>query len=405
MAIERIPLTEFAERRRRLLKALNGAIGLVFAGEHDSHSDAPYRPHANFRYFTGVTDEPGAILLLDPAHPVAARREQLYLRPLNPEVEKWDGYRFEINSALRERTGFKSVFRLDKLAMFLNQSVRRSRKLACLHEPSAFDQPLTPDLEIFRKVAERMPSVQITDRSDVPAVMRAVKSKAEVAMIQRAVDITAKGFAAMMRTVRPGMSEFDVQETLEHEYRTNGARELAFPAIAGAGFNSTVLHYRANDQTIAKDDLICVDSGAAWEGYAADVTRTVPASGKFSKRQREVYEIVLKAQLAAIKAVRPGRAIAQIDDAARAIIKSAGFGDYFIHGIGHHLGLQTHDINPDAPLAAGAVITIEPGVYIPQEKIGIRIEDDVLVTKAGAKVLSSAIPKTAAEIEKTMARR
>ncbi|HWB20431.1 MAG TPA: M24 family metallopeptidase, partial [Phycisphaerales bacterium] len=177
---------------------------------------------------------------------------------------------------------------------------------------------------------------------------------------------------------------------------------LAFNTIAGAGLNSTVLHYRANDQPVRDGDLICIDSGAKWQGYSADITRTVPANGKFTKRQREVYEIVLEAQLAAIAAVRPNATIASIDAAARKVIINAGLGDAFIHGTGHHLGLETHDSNPDQPLKPGCVITIEPGIYLPDEKIGIRIEDDVLVTKSGREVLSAAIPKKSKDIESAM---
>jgi Xaa-Pro aminopeptidase len=207
-----------------------------------------------------------------------------------------------------------------------------------------------------------------------------------------------------MKGLKPGMNEFDLQELIEHAYRLHGARTLSFPTIAGAGVNSTVLHYRANDQPIGKDDLVCIDSGAKWLGYSADVTRTLPAGGKFNKRQREVYEVVLKAQLAAIKAVKPGARMSQVDTAARKVISTAGFGDYFIHGIGHHLGLDTHDITPlgDLPLKSGCVVTIEPGIYIPSEKIGVRIEDDVLVTATGNRVLSAKITKTVREIEQIM---
>jgi len=167
------------------------------------------------------------------------------------------------------------------------------------------------------------------------------------------------------------------------------------------------LHYRANAKTIDKGDLICLDSGAKWQGYSADVTRTFPASGAFTKRQREVYEVVLKAQLAAIRAVKPGARNSQIDAAARKVIDDAGFGDYFIHGIGHHLGLDTHDATPlgDQPLKVGAVMTIEPGIYIPSENLGVRIEDDVLVTRGGCEVLTRAIPKSVADIELAMKQR
>lgn len=406
MPTDRIPSSEFASRRARLRTSLGKSTGLLFAGDYDFHLDSAFRPHRHFEYLTGVTDEPGAALLLDPTNPVDIRREMLFLRPLNPELEKWDGYRLEISKALREKTGFKSVFRLDKLPMFLNDAVRRSKRLSCLHPLAQHVQPVSPDLQVFRKVAERIPGVQIEDQSDLIPQMRSVKSRAEIDMLQRAIDITAQGFKDALRAIRPGVNEFDVQETLEHGYRSAGARHLSFPSIAGSGVNSTVLHYRANERTIEAGDLICIDSGAKWAGYSADVTRTVPASGKFSARQREVYEVVLEAQRSAIRAVKPGARLSQIDAAARNLITKAGLGDSFIHGIGHHLGLDTHDAAPlgDRPLKPGNVITIEPGVYIPGEKIGIRIEDDVLVTRGGCKVLSEAIPKTVKDVERAMKR-
>lgn len=407
MTNDRIQLKEFAERRARLGSALKKSVGVVFAGDDESHGDAPYRPHRHFEYLTGITDEPGAALLLDPTNPDETRRERLFLRPLNPELEKWDGLRAEISGALKEKTGFKSIFRLDKLPLFLTDAARRTKSVAVLHPPAQYTQAVTPDLAIFRKIGERVLGVAIEDLSDEIARMRSAKSKNEIAMLERAIEITAGGFALIMKSIKPGMNEFEVQETIEHSYRTSGARQLSFGTIAGGGINSTVLHYRANTEALADGDLVCIDSGAKWAGYSADVTRTLPINGKFSKRQREVYEVVLKAQAAAIKAVKPGARISEIDAAARAVIDKAELGDYFIHGIGHHLGLDTHDAAPagDQPLQEGAVITIEPGVYIPQEKIGIRIEDDVVAMKAGARVLSEAIPKTVAEVERAMGKR
>jgi Xaa-Pro aminopeptidase len=399
-----IDLKEFASRRAALAKKLSGAVGLVLAGEAmDPHGDA-FHPHKHFAYLTGITNEPGAALLIEPNHPIKSRREMLFLRPLNPEVEKWDGLRDEIASTLRTTTGFATIFRLDKLPMFLADAARRARTLACLHPLAHHDQPVSPDLAIFRKVQERIPGVTIEERSMLINELRSVKSKAEVAMIEQAIAITAIGFDAALRALRPGMTEFALQEEIEHAYRLGGARELAFGSIVGSGINSTVLHYRANDQIIGADDLVCIDSGAKVAGYSADITRTLPASGTFNQRQREVYNVVLTAQNAAIKAVKPGATIAQVDHAAREVIRKAGFADYFIHGIGHHLGLDTHDANPDMPLKAGNVITIEPGIYIPAEKLGVRIEDDVLVTPRGAKNLSSAIPKAAKDIEALIAK-
>ncbi|MDP6693373.1 MAG: M24 family metallopeptidase, partial [Phycisphaerales bacterium] len=167
--------------------------------------------------------------------------------------------------------------------------------------------------------------------------------------------------------------------------------------------NSTVLHYKDNDQDLVEGDLVCIDSGAFYQGYGADISRTIPVSGKFTKRQKEIYEIVLKAEEAAIAAVKPGITLAELDALARAIIVKAGYGDYFIHSIGHHLGLETHDTcGSPSPLKKGAVITIEPGIYLPNESIGVRIEDDIVVTAKGHRNLSAAIPKTVADIERAM---
>ncbi len=402
MGVDRIPLAEYASRRKKVLASLKGAVGMLFAGEHDPHGDTRFRPHPHFEYLTGVVDEPGALLLLDPTNPVESRRAMLLLRPRDPEREKWDGYRLEIAAPLRERTGLSAVFRTDALPRMLTAAAARSKRLACLLPPASYNQRLSRDLELFRKVAERIVGVTIENRTDLLEKMRAVKSRNEVALIQQAIDITAVGFEAMMRATRPGLNEFELQETIEHAYRTSGARTAAFPTIVGSGINSTVLHYRDNDQQLSDGDLICVDSGAVFAGYCADVTRTIPVGGTFTARQREVYEIVLKAETAAIKAVRPGATFAELDDVARTIITRSGHGDFFIHSIGHHLGLETHDVSPDEPLKQGAVVTIEPGIYIPDEVIGVRIEDDVLVTQGGSKVLSAKIPKSVAAVERVM---
>jgi Xaa-Pro aminopeptidase len=395
---------EFRARRERLLAELGPSAALVLAGDADPNLHHPWRPHAHFEYLTGITDEPGAMLLLDPGHPVPAKRATLLLRPLNPEVEKWDGFRHEIGAALKARTGFDTVVRTGMLGRLLLESTRRARSLACVMPLSAWNAPVSGDLAILRAQADRVPGTRIEDRSDLLPRMRAAKSDPEVACIEQAGRITALGFAAAMRCMRPGVNEFDVQEAVEHAYRTGGARELAFRTIAGGGFNATVLHYHANDQALADGELVVLDSGAKFAGYSADVTRTLPVSGRFTPRQRELYELVLRAQEAAIAAVRPGATLAQIDAAGRKVIADAGLGDAFIHGMGHHLGLETHDASPDAPLEAGAVVTIEPGVYLPGERIGIRIEDDVVATTGGPRVLTAGIPKSVADVERAMAR-
>jgi Xaa-Pro aminopeptidase len=402
-----IELKEYRSRRNDVLKALKGAIGVVFAGEDTAGLEEKWRAHSHFFYLTGIADEPGAILLLDPNHPSEDRRAILFLRPLNPELEKWDGFRAEISTALKDRYGFKVISRTNYLSRFLSESARRSKRFACLHPLAAHTATVSPDLELFRKLAERIPGSSVEDRSELIAQMRASKSSGEVALIQRAMDVTARGYYAVLKNLRPGMSEFDVQTLLEHAYKQGGARGTLYGTIVGGGFNATVLHYRANDQPLNDGDLVCIDSAASMGGYSADITRTLPVSGRFTKRQREIYDIVLRAEEAAIKAVKPGASFWDIDKVARGIIEKAGFGAYFIHGIGHHLGIEVHDITPienEGRLRLGAVITIEPGIYLPDETIGVRIEDDVLVTKNGSKNLSAMIPKKAEEIEKLMKR-
>ena len=400
-----IPLTGYAARRESVLHALKDSVALVFAGDMDASIHGEFQAHAHFQYLTGVTDEPGAILLFDPLSPVEARRTILFLKPLNPELEKWDGFREEISSKLKAKYGVSTIMRTTAFARFLLEATKRAKKFALLHPLAAHTSPVSPDLDVLRKSAERIPGSSFVDHTQLLAVMRAAKSPHEIALMQRAADITAKGYHAALVGLKPGITEFDVQEMLEHGYRTNGSRKPAYTTIAGGAFNATVLHYHANHAPLAAGDLILLDSGAQYMGYACDVTRTFPVNGKFTKRQREIYEIVLEAQLAAIAATKAGTTFAAIDKAARDVITKAGYGDAFFHGCGHHLGLDVHDITPEGPIPENAVITIEPGIYLPSENFGVRIEDDILVTKkAGGVNMTATIAKTVAEIEKAMAR-
>lgn len=403
--LQELPLAEYEARRARVLRTLKDAVGLVFAGDMAPSLHDGFRAHAHFQYLTGIVDEPGAILLLDPLAPVEARRAILFLKPLDPEIEKWDGFRDEISSKLKARYGVATIMRTTAFPRFLLEATKRAKRFALLHPLAAHTAPVSPDLDVLRKSAERIPGSSFVDHTQLLAVMRAAKSPAEIALMQRAADITAKGYAAALAGLRPGVTEFDVQEMLEHGYRTNGARKAAYHTISGGAFNATVLHYHGNRETLHDGDLILIDSGADYMGYACDVTRTFPVNGVFSKRQREIYSIVLEAQLAAIAATKAGATFGAIDKAARDVIAKAGYGDAFFHGCGHHLGLDVHDITPEGPIPENAVITIEPGIYLPDERIGVRIEDDILVTrKAGGVNLTAAIPKSIAEIEKAMAR-
>ena len=231
-----------------------------------------------------------------------------------------------------------------------------------------------------------------------------IKEPREIEKIGRATDITVLGHLEAIRRVRPGMREWDLKQIVEDTFRKNGARYVAYGSIVGAGPDGCVLHYPKDDRVIQDGELVLIDAGAEFDHYASDVTRTFPANGKFTPEQRRVYDAVLRAQQAAMDRIRPGVTWDELSDVASKVLADAGYYDYYIHSLGHPVGLEVHDINlPDLPFAEGMVITMEPGVYMPGKKIGIRIEDMILVTKNGYRNLSEKLPRTANAIEKLMA--
>jgi len=403
-SVDSISSKEYHKRRETVLKSLGGAAGIVLAGEGAPPLLGKWRCQQHFTYLTGLTDEPGAAVLFDPTAENSKRRITLFLKPLNPELDRWDGYRDPISTALRERTGFDTIMRTTHLAGLLTAAARRAKRVACLHAFTVYPAAVSPDLELFKELSARIPGLAIEDHTQLLARMRAVKSPAELSLMNKACDATAAGFGAILKYIRPGLTEGQLEHALESAYRVAGAQGVAYNSIVGSGLMGTVLHYMANDKPLEPGDLIVIDSAARFNGYAADVTRTLPVSGRFSPAQRDLYQTVLAAQLAGIAACKPGNTMTDVDAASRNVIEKAGLGDSFIHGIGHQLGLEVHDVTPDGPLVPGMVVTIEPGVYLPESKTGVRIEDDILITKGAPKNLTAMIPKTIAEIEKAMGR-
>jgi len=399
MATSGIRTDEYIARRKKVLTALKGVPGVVMGGGGSAPLVGHWRANQDFVYLTGIEDEFGAMVLFDGKNPNPKRRCVLFLKPINPEMDDWDGRRDRISEELRRRHGFDTVMRTTAFPRMLTDAVRRAKRAACLHQFSVYDAPVSPDLALFRKVGERIPGVAIEDHTPVLPSLRAVKSRAEQGLMRKAIDATAHGLDALTRALAPGVGEAELQRVLENGFREAGAETTSFNTIVGSGANATVLHYRANSDVAEDGELVLVDSGASYRGYAADVTRVFPVSGRFTKRQRELYSLVLRAQKAAIAAVKPGATMIDVDEAARAVIEKAGLGNHFIHGIGHQLGLDVHDATPEGPLKPGMVVTIEPGVYLQDEAIGIRIEDDILVTTKGRTNLSSAIPKSVEDVE------
>lgn len=397
-----IPLAEYQDRRKKVLKSINGAAAILFAGEGAPPLLGKWRPDQHFVYLTGLDNESGAAVLFDPTNENPRRRIILFLRPHNPELDRWDGYRDTISQNLKRTTGFDTIMRTNHLPAMLTAAARRAGRVACLHPFAPYTSAVSADLTVFRQLQERIPGLEIDNRTQLLPAMRAVKSPAELRLMTKAIEATAAGFDFVLKLIRPGMSEADVEAALEQAYRAHGASGVAYNSIVGSGLNATVFHYMDNSRPLEDGDLLLIDSAARYAGYAADVTRTFPVSGRFTDEQREIYEIVLKAQLASIKAVRPKNTMTQVDEAAREVIDKTGYADFFPHGIGHQLGLDVHDVTPDGPLKPGMIVTIEPGIYIPDQRLGVRIEDDVLVTAKGYKNLTDHIPKTVKEIELSM---
>jgi Xaa-Pro aminopeptidase len=385
-----------------VLKQLKGAAAVVFAGEGSPPLTGRWQANHHFVYLTGMENESGAAVLFDPANEDQRKRIVLFLRPLNIELEKWDGYRQQIGPELKETTQFKTIMRSSALPAMLTAAARRCKQLACLHAFAAYPAAVSPDLAVFQQVTQRVPGVTIRDETNLLPLLRSVKSESELSLMRKAADATAAGFNAILKQIKPGVNERVIADALEFEYRRLGAETLAYNSIVGSGLNGTVLHYMDNNRVMEAGQLVVIDSGGAYRGYAADITRTFPVSGKFTDEQRSVYETVLKSQIAAIKAVRPGNTMADADAAARDVIDKAGLGHAFIHNIGHQLGLEVHDVTPDGPLKPGMVVTIEPGVYLPDQKLGVRIEDDILVTATGNQNLTAAVPKSVKDIEAAM---
>ncbi|MBI2150169.1 MAG: aminopeptidase P family protein [Acidobacteria bacterium] len=365
LGVEKEPLQEYRLRRERLAQRIKGNVLVLRAAPGQELVE--YRQERNFYYLTGFT-EPNAILLLDAAS--QPPQEFLFLPERKPSEEKWTGPKLGPGADAEKATGFAAVLPI-----------------------SAFDTTL-------KKASERAQSVkELKDVTADLAALRQVKSSTEIALLERAIQITLKGHQAAARTIAPGLMEYEAEAAIEYEFRRNGAERPGFPSIVGSGPFSTILHYDRSERRMLAGETVVVDIGAEYSGYTADVTRTYPVSGAFSARQREIYQTVLDAQKAALARVKPGARISDIHQAAMSHIRSKGYDKYFTHGTSHHIGLEVHDVGEAArPLEPNMVITVEPGIYIPDEQIGIRIEDDVLVTTAGYRLLSN-FPKEIAEIE------
>jgi Xaa-Pro aminopeptidase len=422
----------YAKRRQRLAEAIGPAVAVVPTApervrNRDSHY--PYRFDSHFYYLTGFI-EPEAVLVLN------SEKSILFCRERNPEREVWDGFRYGPEAA-RERFGFDEAYPIDALD---REMERRLENQPALYYPMGADAQW--DVRAIRWLnavrARVRAGIAAPDRvHDVRTViddMRLVKDAHELAIMRRAARIAAAAHRRAMQRARPGRNEYEIEAELLYEFRRNGAQFPAYSPIVASGANACVLHYVFNDAPLRDGDLLLIDAGCELDGYASDVTRTFPVNGRFSAPQREVYEIVLAAQRAALETVRPGKAWNEPHDAAVRVLaqgmidlklipgsleealEKETYKRFYMHRTGHWLGLDVHDAGEYKrsgnwrTLAPGMTLTVEPGLYIRAEddiperlrNIGVRIEDDVLVAEGGCEVLTAEAPKAIADIEALM---
>ena len=430
---------EFQKRRKKLMDMLgDDSIAILPAApEKIRNRDVTYRyrQDSDFYYLTGFA-EPEAVIALIPG-----RRQGefvLFCRERNPEQEVWHGARAGLEGACDDY-GADDAYPITDLDDILPGLLEnRERIYYTMGNDTVFDQRVLGWVNQVRGKARsgiHAPE-QFVSLNNILHDMRLYKSRHEISMLRKAAVISANAHVRAMRSCRPGKTEYQIEAELLHEFMRQGARSAAYPSIVGSGANSCVLHYIDNTRELIDGDILLIDAGAEYECYASDVTRTFPVNGQFSGQQRAVYEVVLAAQLAAIDAVRPGNHWAQPHDAAvevlteglvalgilkgkpKTLIKEKAYSRYFMHKTGHWLGMDVHDVGDYKVgdgwrlLEPGMVMTVEPGLYFPAQKglarkwwnTGVRIEDDVLVTKAGHEVLSSDAPKRITEIEALMAR-
>lgn len=410
--------TVFKSNREKLMKTIeDNSIVILFAGNAPKKSADelyPFTPNRNFYYFTGIEEEDHIAVFTKINGEV---KEYVYLKVIDEEMERWVGKSLRDNEA-KDISGIENVTYKDSFEGFLNKLFGGMTEVNLYldMERDSFNS-LNNIVGTFAKsISEKYPFVKIKNVFPKVVPLRQIKSKEEVAEMQKAIDITIEGVNTLMKNAKDGMKEYELESYFDFVCKKNGAKDLAFKTIAAAGKNATTLHYVDNNCEMKDGDLILFDLGAEWSYYKADITRTFPVNGKFTERQKEVYEAVLRVNEECIKLIKPGVKFLDWNKQAKDMIakeciklglieKEEDVTKYYWHSIGHGLGLDTHDIDrPDRSTVfeEGMVWTVEPGIYIEEESIGVRIEDDVLVTKDGAEVLTKDMIKSVEDIERFM---
>jgi Xaa-Pro aminopeptidase len=421
-ALDRQLNSDFRQRRQSLASKANGGAVLLFASnEAEGPNDLyGYRPDDNFFYLSGWSEPGAALLIVGGANSSDhAYTEILFLPNHNPSQERWTGPKLGADSPdVSKVTGFDHVEVLDNLRSELVRllPLKKATILTDIVADAEVSNSTAP-LDWLKRANAFPVGVSFQDVRPMLASLRTYKDSGEIERIRNATDASIAAHFAAMHTVKPGVTEREVSALMQYEWGKRGCERPSYAPIVGSGFYSTVLHYSEDSGTMQSGDVVVIDAAGEYSMYASDITRTLPVSGKFTTRQREIYDIVLGAQQAAAAAFRSGKSYLRRDrpdslhDIAYNYINTHGkdlhgeaLGKYFIHGLGHYVGLNVHDPGDyDAPLRPGAVFTLEPGIYIPEEKLGVRIEDILYVDNDGKLVnLTGNLPHTADDVERAM---
>ena len=420
-----LPKEEFGERRTRVFTQMqpNSALLLFSEIEKRRNNDCtyPFRQDSYFWYLTGFNEPNAALLLLKTEQ---AEKTIIFLRPCDPLLETWNGRRLGVERA-PQQLNVNEAYSIEEFSTVLPKILKNLTALYHVPEIHTWgDKLVTESAVSFSEILDWRPML---------SEMRLIKSPNEIRLMQQAGQITALGHIKAMQTTRPNRFEYEIESDILHEFNRHCARFPSYNSIVAGGNNACILHYTENDRPLNDGDLVLIDAGCEFAMYAGDITRTFPVNGKFSQPQREIYELVLKAQKRAIELLIPGNSIKQANDEVIRIktqglvdlgilkgdvdtlIEQQAYRQFYMHGLGHWLGLDVHDVgnygqDKQRILEIGMVITVEPGIYISEDAdvpeqykgIGVRIEDNLLMTEYGSKILTAAAPKEIADIENLM---
>ena len=420
-----LPKEEFGERRTRIFAQMqpNSALLLFSEIEKRRNNDCsyPFRQDSYFWYLTGFNEPNAALLLLKTEQ---TEKAIIFLRPRDPLLETWNGRRLGVERA-PQQLNVNEAYSIEEFSAVLPKILKNLTALYHVPEIHTWgDKLVTESAVSFNEILDWRPML---------SEMRLIKSPNEIRLMQQAGQITALGHIKAMQTTRPNRFEYEIESDILHEFNRHCARFPSYNSIVAGGNNACILHYTENDRPLNDGDLVLIDAGCEFAMYAGDITRTFPVNGKFSQPQREIYELVLKAQKRAIELLVPGNSIKQANDEVIRIktqglvdlgilngdvdtlIEQQAYRQFYMHGLGHWLGLDVHDVgsygqDKQRILEIGMVITVEPGIYIAEDAdvpeqykgIGVRIEDNLLMTEYGNKILTAAAPKEIADIENLM---